>query len=229
MLSFVVRSRKRLTYVDNAYVERKRLAGKISDIANIVAHVQYRDNPMEYSRPYSGPSHKLGVNSHVINLDNVVDCVVKEGDEACNANNGQGLTCQYAKDHGSKGRGEEGLIDAVKLSCASVHVERVSDGREETEYISLTAQENKLCKRTKISNPLLDKVHANHAHYCPVCDCIRNVAPIIPQPSPDIVIHASAGLQQSPLSPASLIGIGVGKLAFERRLIWCGFTLVCGA
>ena len=88
---------------------------------------------MEYCRPYTCPSHKLRVDGHVINLDNVVDCVVEEGDETSYADNGQGLPAKYAKDHGSERRGEEGLVDAVKLARASVHVERVSDSREQTE------------------------------------------------------------------------------------------------
>ena len=55
----------------------------------------------------------------------------------------------------------------------------------------------------------LYKIYPNRTSEGSICHCVRDVAPVIWQPSPDIVIHATTWAEHTVPSPPNLIVEGV--------------------
>lgn len=86
---------------------------------------------MEDRRPDSRPAHKVRINRRLVLRYNVIDRVIKQGDQPRDANNSQRLRGKHTKDHrGQRGR-EQSLVDAVEVARPAVHVECVCYCRED--------------------------------------------------------------------------------------------------
>jgi hypothetical protein len=55
---------------------------------------------MKDSGPYPRPSHELWVNRYVVDLENIVDGEVEQGDKTCHANYGKRLGAHGAENDG---------------------------------------------------------------------------------------------------------------------------------
>lgn len=78
---------------------------------------------------------------------------------------------------------------------------------------------------------LLDEVHADRAGDGAVGEGIRDVTPVVRQPSADIVVHAAAGSQHAVSPPSSLVFVRVrlGRdLALQRPLGRLGANIGVG-
>jgi len=46
---------------------------------------------MRNGRPDARPCNDLGVDADIVQLDDIVDCIIEEGDETSDTHNGEGL------------------------------------------------------------------------------------------------------------------------------------------
>ena len=58
--------------------------------------------------------------------------LVEHRDGACHSYNNQGLAGKEGEDHGAEDRGEENFVYSVLHLCLCEHVERKSEGWEDT-------------------------------------------------------------------------------------------------
>jgi hypothetical protein len=78
---------------------------------------------MRDSGPDTRPGNDLRVDADIVQLDDVVDCVIKEGDETRDTDNSQGLCGEERKDKGSQSGGKQRFVDAKVSACPAAHVE----------------------------------------------------------------------------------------------------------
>lgn len=96
---------------------------------------------------------------------------------------------------------------------SAVHIQRVGYGREHTRtQVALSFDSG-----WEHGANLLHKVHANYAGDCPVRPSIADVAPIVGEASPDIVIHAPSNAQYTHTLPSGEIVISIGRCGFFSR------------
>ena len=122
--------RRRLTDVNDANVHAKALAGEVGHITHVIGNVPDSKKPMEYSGPNADPAEKRWVESRIVDLDDIVDGVVEQGDQAGNADNSQRLGTENAEDHGGQSGSEQGLVDTELFVSTAIHVEDECQGWE---------------------------------------------------------------------------------------------------
>ena len=119
----------RLTNIDDTDIHGEALAREVGHISHIITGVGYSKEPVEDGSPDADPDQEGLVKGSIVDLNDIVDGVVEERDQAGDTDDGQGLGAKDAEDHGSKGRREESLVDAELLVGTTVHVEDKGQGR----------------------------------------------------------------------------------------------------
>lgn len=89
-----------LTDVNDANVHAKALAGEVGHITHVIGNIPDSKKPMEYSGPNSNPAEKRWIEYWIVDLNDIVDSIVEQGDQARNADNSQRLGTEDAEDHG---------------------------------------------------------------------------------------------------------------------------------
>lgn len=90
--------------------------------------------------PQADPSHKGKVVGALGN-DNVVDGVGKDRDGPRDAHDDERLRGEDGEDDAAQNRGEEHLVDAVRIVCLGEHVEREGQRGKDTGVVSLGWQD----------------------------------------------------------------------------------------
>lgn len=87
---------------------------------------------MPNRRPDGRPGHEPRIKRRIINLDDIVDGVIKQRDKTRDADDIQRLGAHNAEHHGGKSGGKKSLVDAVETVCLTAHIESVGECWEET-------------------------------------------------------------------------------------------------
>lgn len=82
-----------LDHIDDTDVHSERLAGKVSDVAHVVAVIPERHYPVENGRPDTLPSHDLTTQTDIVVANDLLDGVVEEGYQTGDTDDRQGLAC----------------------------------------------------------------------------------------------------------------------------------------
>lgn len=133
----------RLTSIDDTNIHGETLAREVGHISHIITGVGYSKEPVEDGSPDADPDQEGLVEGSIVELDDNVDGVVEERDQAGDTDDGQGLGAKDAEDYGSKGRREESLVDAELLVGTTVHVEDKGQGRQQTTRPSARSSKEK--------------------------------------------------------------------------------------
>lgn len=67
----------RLTHINNANVHAEGFARKVCNVSHVVAEIPDSNQPVPNSRPYCSPAHEPRIERDIIDLDNIVDRIVK--------------------------------------------------------------------------------------------------------------------------------------------------------
>jgi hypothetical protein len=102
------------TYVYSAHIEGKGITGIICDITHIIAPIEDGCHPMRDGGPNTNPDHKGRVKGDIMELYDVVNGVVEEGDETSYADNGQWLRREKAEHQRCESRREKRFVDTIE-------------------------------------------------------------------------------------------------------------------
>jgi len=89
------------TTIDNTNIHRERIRREIRHISRIIAEIAKTNDPMRNSGPDARPRNDLWVHTNIVQLDDVVDCVIEERDETGDTDDGEGLCGEEREDKGS--------------------------------------------------------------------------------------------------------------------------------
>ena len=87
-----------LTHVDDANVHAESFAGEVGNISHVVTKIPDGGQPVPDCSPDGCPGHKLGIDRDIVQLDDIVDSVIEQRDQAGDTNNSQGL-CAHDTEH----------------------------------------------------------------------------------------------------------------------------------
>ena len=136
--------------------------------------------------PDTRPDHDLWIERNVVDLDNVVDRIVKERNETGDTNDGDRLCGQSTEHKRCESRAEQPFIHTVKTAGSPVHIEDECQSREETiEQINLM-----LCVWSLEHS--LHKVYSYGACNGPVICTVFDVTPVVWKSSSNVVKYSQA-------------------------------------
>ena len=77
---------------------------------------------MEDGCPDSSPTDKLRIYGNIVDLDDIVNGIIKQRDETGDADYGKRLDSEDAEYHGGEGGTEQSFVDTKEPSCTAVHI-----------------------------------------------------------------------------------------------------------
>lgn len=120
-----------LTAVDYTHVHAKRFTGEIRHIAHIITKITQWDDPVEDCSPDARPCHEAGVNRMLVLYNDIIDGIIEQRYQTGYTDNSQRLRSENTENDSSERGWEQCFVNAEEPSCATVHIEGISDGWED--------------------------------------------------------------------------------------------------